>query len=683
MSDNKAPLLNREISWLYFNSRVLQEAADRTVPLIERIRFLAIFSSNLDEFYRVRVATLNRLADISSKTKEELGYNPKKILKEIKRIVVRHEQKFNALYSEIIDELARNKIFILNEKQLNVNRGIFVREFFRERILSAIVPLILTDKRPFPELKDQSLYFFIKLSKEGIKSKFALIEVPRSLNRFLVLPETNNLKFIILLDDVIRYNLEDIFFSFEYDEIQCYGIQVTRDAEFELDNDVSEKFIEALTKSLQKRKKGKPMRLLYDVDMPQDMLAIITKQLNLKTESLIPGNRYQNFKDFIKFPNVGRPDLEYNDITALPVSGLSYNSGIIELIKQKDFLVNLPYQSFNYIIHFLREAAIDPKVSEIQITLYRLAENSKIINALINASRNGKRVYCLVELKARFDEEANIFWAKRLEEEGVTVSYGIPDYKVHSKICMITRLEKGEKVYYANLSTGNFNESSARIYGDHSLFTANKKITLELNRLFKSIEANKLSSGYHHLIVSPFETRDKLLRFIEIEIHNAKRGKIAYIILKMNSLNDEKTILKLYEASNAGVKIKLIIRGMCSLIPKMKGFSENIEVISILDRFLEHARIWIFGNQGKEKIYLLSADLMTRNLDHRVEVGFPLYEEDIREEIRDIIDIQLSDNTKAREINVLNNNRYKRTKSKTEVRSQLDTYKYLKAKHSH
>lgn len=683
MSDNKAPLLNREISWLYFNSRVLQEAADRTVPLIERIRFLAIFSSNLDEFYRVRVATLNRLADISSKTKEELGYNPKKILKEIKRIVVRHEQKFNALYSEIIDELARNKIFILNEKQLNVNRGIFVREFFRERILSAIVPLILTDKRPFPELKDQSLYFFIKLSKEGIKSKFALIEVPRSLNRFLVLPETNNLKFIILLDDVIRYNLEDIFFSFEYDEIQCYGIQVTRDAEFELDNDVSEKFIEALTKSLQKRKKGKPMRLLYDVDMPQDMLAIITKQLNLKTESLIPGNRYQNFKDFIKFPNVGRPDLEYSDITALPVSGLSYNSGIIELIKQKDFLVNLPYQSFNYIIHFLREAAIDPKVSEIQITLYRLAENSKIINALINASRNGKRVYCLVELKARFDEEANIFWAKRLEEEGVTVSYGIPDYKVHSKICMITRLEKGEKVYYANLSTGNFNESSARIYGDHSLFTANKKITLELNRLFKSIEANKLSSGYHHLIVSPFETRDKLIRFIEIEIHNAKRGKIAYIILKMNSLNDEKTILKLYEASNAGVKIKLIIRGMCSLIPKMKGFSENIEVISILDRFLEHARIWIFGNQGKEKIYLLSADLMTRNLDHRVEVGFPLYEEDIREEIRDIIDIQLSDNTKAREINVLNNNRYKRTKSKTEVRSQLDTYKYLKAKHSH
>ncbi len=683
MSDNKAPLLNREISWLYFNSRVLQEAADRTVPLIERIRFLAIFSSNLDEFYRVRVATLNRLADISSKTKEELGYNPKKILKEIKRIVVRHEQKFNALYSEIIDELARNKIFILNEKQLNVNRGIFVREFFRERILSAIVPLILTDKRPFPELKDQSLYFFIKLSKEGIKSKFALIEVPRSLNRFLVLPETNNLKFIILLDDVIRYNLEDIFFSFEYDEIQCYGIQVTRDAEFELDNDFSEKFIEALTKSLQKRKKGKPMRLLYDVDMPQDMLAIITKQLNLKTESLIPGNRYQNFKDFIKFPNVGRPDLEYNDITALPVSGLSYNSGIIELIKQKDFLVNLPYQSFNYIIHFLREAAIDPKVSEIQITLYRLAENSKIINALINASRNGKRVYCLVELKARFDEEANIFWAKRLEEEGVTVSYGIPDYKVHSKICMITRLEKGEKVYYANLSTGNFNESSARIYGDHSLFTANKKITLELNRLFKSIEANKLSSGYHHLIVSPFETRDKLIRFIEIEIHNAKRGKIAYIILKMNSLNDEKTILKLYEASNAGVKIKLIIRGMCSLIPKMKGFSENIEVISILDRFLEHARIWIFGNQGKEKIYLLSADLMTRNLDHRVEVGFPLYEEDIREEIRDIIDIQLSDNTKAREINVLNNNRYKRTKSKTEVRSQLDTYKYLKAKHSH
>ncbi|ADY50733.1 Polyphosphate kinase [Pseudopedobacter saltans DSM 12145] len=683
MSDNKAPLLNREISWLYFNNRVLQEAADKTVPLIERIRFLAIFSSNLDEFYRVRVATLNRLADISSRTKEELGYNPKRILKEIKRIVVKHEQKFNTLYTEIITELAENRIFILNEKQLNVSRGAFVRDFFREKILSAIVPLILTEKLPFPELKEQYLYFFIRISKVGSKSKYALIEVPKSLNRFLVLPDTNALKFIILIDDIIRYNLEDIFFSFEYDQIECYGIQVTRDAEFELDNKVSDKFVEALSKSLQKRKKGKPMRLLYDSEMPQDMLDIIIRQLNLKAESLIPGNRYQNFRDFIKFPNVGRSDLEYETLPSLPVFGLSYNSGIIERVKKRDFLVNLPYQSFDYIIHFLREAAIDPKVTEIQITLYRLAENSKIINALINASRNGKRVYCLVELQARFDEEANIFWARRLEEEGVNVSYGIPDYKVHSKICLVTRIEKGQKVYYATLSTGNFNESSAKVYGDHSLFTANKKITLELSQLFKAIESNKLSGGYKNLIVSPFETRDKFFKLIDAEIANAKKGKLAYMILKMNSLDDERTILKLYEASNASVKIKLIIRGMCSLVPKVKGFSENIEVISILDRFLEHARIWVFGNGGMEKVYLLSADLMTRNLDRRIEVGFPVYDEEIKEEIRDIIDIQLSDNTKAREINSLNNNRYKRNRSKLKVRSQQDTYKYLKAKHSH
>lgn len=353
MSDNKAPLLNREISWLYFNNRVLQEAADKTVPLIERIRFLAIFSSNLDEFYRVRVATLNRLADISSRTKEELGYNPKRILKEIKRIVVKHEQKFNTLYTEIITELAENRIFILNEKQLNVSRGAFVRDFFREKILSAIVPLILTEKLPFPELKEQYLYFFIRISKVGSKSKYALIEVPKSLNRFLVLPDTNALKFIILIDDIIRYNLEDIFFSFEYDQIECYGIQVTRDAEFELDNKVSDKFVEALSKSLQKRKKGKPMRLLYDSEMPQDMLDIIIRQLNLKAESLIPGNRYQNFRDFIKFPNVGRSDLEYETLPSLPVFGLSYNSGIIERVKKRDFLVNLPYQSFDYIIHFL------------------------------------------------------------------------------------------------------------------------------------------------------------------------------------------------------------------------------------------------------------------------------------------------------------------------------------------
>ena len=682
MTQEKPPLINREISWLYFNARVLQEATDKTVPLIERLRFLAIFSSNLDEFYRVRVATLNRLSNLVNKVKEEFGYNPKKILNQIKNIVVKQERKFNLLFEEIIKELAENKIFILNEHQLNVSRGVFVKKHFREKILSTIVPIIIDDKKPFPELRDRVIYFLVKLTHHTKKQKvkYALIEIPDSLNRFLVLPETNDLKFIILLDDVIRYCLDEIFFVFEYDEIEAYSIQVTRDAELDLDKNVSDKFIDALSKSLQKRKKGKPMRLLYDSAMPIEMLNIVISKLELSSESLIPGNKYHNFKDFIRFPNVGETDLEYKKIIPLPVKDLSISKGMFELIKQKDYLINLPYQSFDYIIHFLREAAIDPRVKSIHITLYRLAENSRIVNALINASRNGKKVHCLVELKARFDEQANIFWTNKLEEEGIVVNYGISGYKVHTKICMVTRIEKGKSVFYANLATGNYNEKTATIYCDHSLFTADERITKELRKLFDNIEQKKISKGYEHLIVSPLETRKRLFFMIDREIKNAKDGKKAYLILKMNSLADELTITKLYEASNNGVKIDLIIRGMCCLVPGLDGFSTNIQIISIIDKFLEHARIWIFGNDGNEEIYLLSADLMTRNLDHRVEVGFPIYNAEIKEEIRDIINIQLKDNIKAREINALSNNKYRKIRNTLPIRSQVDSYNYLKNK---
>lgn len=682
MTQEKPPLINREISWLYFNDRVLQEAADKSVPLIERIRFLAIFSSNLDEFYRVRVATINRLVTLVSKVKEEFGYNPKKILNQVKNIVVRQEKKFNLLYEEIIKELAANKIFILNEHQLNVSRGQFVKKYFRDKILSTIVPIIVDDKQPFPELRDRVIYFLVKLtnSQKKTKVKYALIEIPDSLERFLVLPETNNLKFIILLDDIIRYSLDEIFFVFDYTEIEAYSIQVTRDAELDLDKNVSDKFIEALSKSLQKRKKGKPMRLLYDSSMPIDMLTTVVSKLDLHSESLIPGNKYHNFKDFIDFPNVGEDYLEYKKIIPLPVKDLSIYKGMLELIKKRDYLINFPYQSFDYIIHFLREAAIDPRVISIHITLYRLAQNSRIVNALINAARNGKKVICLVELKARFDEQANIYWTNRLEEEGIKVNYGITGYKVHTKICMVTRIEKGKKTFYANLATGNFNEKTAKIYCDHSLFTSDIRITDELNKLFTNIENKSISKGYDHLIVSPLETRKKLFSFIDREIKNAKAGKKAYMILKMNSLADEQTIKKLYDASNAGVIIKLIIRGMCCLVPGKEGFSENIEVISIIDKFLEHARIWVFANHENEEIYLLSADLMTRNLDHRIEVGFPIYDAEIRQEIRDLLDIQMMDNTKAREINALNNNKYRKTKIRIPYRTQIDSYNYLKNK---
>ena len=677
------PLINREISWLSFNDRVLQEAADKRVPLVERIRFLAIFSSNLDEFYRVRVATLNRLSNLNTKVKELFGYNPKKTLTEIKSVVVRQERKFNHLFEDdIIKELAEQKIFIINEQQLNVSRGQFVRKYFRDKVLSTLVPVMLNDDA-LPELKDRAIYFLVKLTKVKTKEKirYAIIEITTDgMERFIVLPESNNLKFVILIDDIIRYCLDDIFFIFEYDNVEAYSIQLTRDAELDLDKEVSDKFIDALTKSLQKRSRGKPMRLLYDTDMPMDMLTYLVTKLDLTAEGLIPGNRYHNFKDFINFPNVGSPDLEYPKASPLPIKDLTAGQSIFAQIAKKDYLINLPYQSFDYIIHFLREAAIDPKVSEINITLYRLAENSRVINALINAAKNGKKVNCLLELKARFDEQANIYWTNRLEEEGLTVNYGILDYKVHSKICLVKRLEKGKNVYYANLATGNFNEKTAQLYCDYSLFTTNKDITGELVKLFEGLQKKVFYRGYKHLIVSPLESRAKIYELIDKEITHAKAGKNAYIILKMNSISDEDVIAKLYDASNAGVRIQMIIRGMCCLIPGLEGYSENIQVISIIDKYLEHARVWIFGDDGNDLMFLTSADMMTRNLDHRVEVGFPILDPNIKKEIREIIDIQLLDNTKAREINQFNNNKYVKSRSKTAHRAQTDTYSYLKYK---
>lgn len=678
------PLINREISWLYFNERVLQEAADKTVPLIERLRFLAIFSSNLDEFYRVRVATLNRLVNINSKTKSMLGFNPKKILNEIKNIVVRLERRFDYLYEqEIIKELEAQKIFIINEQQLNVGRGTYVREYFRRHVLPNLVPIMLEGEgssKPFPELKDRRIYFIVKLTFRK-KVKFSLVEIPTTIiSRFLILPENKGLKFIILLDDIIRYCLDDLFFIFEYDTIDAFSIQLTRDAELDIDANVSEKFVEALTQSLQRRDKGRPMRLLYDNDVPLDMLNYLVSRMQLDQEALIPGGRYHNFKDFIQFPNVGGPSLEYPTLPQLRVHNLDLSKSIFSQMAQRDYLVSLPYQSFDYIVHFLREAAIDPKVKDINICLYRLAENSSVINALINAAQNGKKVNCLLELKARFDEEANIYWRNRLEEGGVNVNIGVVQYKVHAKICLVSRREKDELVHYANLATGNFNEKTAKLYGDHSLFTTNPLITGDLKRLFSGLENQVFHKGYKAIITSPLETRQRLHELIAGEIAVAKSGKKGYMILKMNSLSDEEIIAKLYEANNAGVTIQLIVRGMCCLVPGQEGFSERITVRSIVDRYLEHARIWIFGNGGEEKIYLSSADFMTRNIDSRVEVAFPIFDAHIKKELRDIINIQLRDNTKAREINQSNSNRYIGAKSKIRHRAQEDSYNYLKYK---
>ena len=681
----KYPLINREISWLYFNERVLQEAADKTVPLIERLRFLAIFSSNMDEFYRVRVATLNRLVDINNKTKNFLGINPRKILNEIKNLVVKLERRFDYLYEyEIIKELDAHKIFIINEQQLNVARGAYVREYFRRKVLPTLVPIMLEQGREgtFPELKDRRLYYIIKLTFRK-KVKHALLEIPTAImSRFLVLPQNRDLKFIILLDDIIRYCLDDLFFLFEYDTVEAYSIQVTRDAELDIDENMNERFVEALMQSLQRRDKGRPMRLLYDSDIPLDTLNYLVSHMRLDPETMIPSGRYHNFKDFIAFPNVGGASLEYPAQPPLQVANLDLSRSIFSQMTQRDYLVSLPYQSFDYIVHFLREAAIDPKVKEISISLYRLAENSSVINALINAAQNGKRVNCLLELKARFDEEANIFWRNKLEAGGVNVNIGVVEYKVHAKICLIARREKRGMVYYANLATGNFNEKTAKLYCDYSLFTVNPVITKDLKRLFNGLAKKVFYRGYKAIITSPLETRSKFSKLIDREMAIAGAGGKGYMILKMNSLTDEGIIRKLYEANNAGVTIQLIVRGMCCLVPGVAGFSERITVRSIIDRYLEHARVWIFGNGGEEECYLASADLMTRNIDRRVEVAFPIYDTAIKKEIRDMITIQLRDNTKAREVNQRNDNRYLGTRRKIKHRAQQDTYHYLKYKSS-
>jgi polyphosphate kinase len=684
MAKKKFPFLNRELSWLYFNERVLQEAADESVPLIERIRFLSIFSSNLEEFYRVRVATLSRLVNLNDKAKVLLGFNPKKVLNEIKNIVVKQERKFENLFqATLMNELAQNRIFILNDTQLNVSRGAFVRNHFRDKILSNLVPILIDIDKPFPELKDRYLYFFVRLTKGATKrsEKYALIELPENLPRFLVLPETNDLKFIILVEDIVKYCLDDIFYVFNYDQMEAFSIQLTRDAELDIDKNISDKFIEELKTSLDKRKKGKPMRLLYDTQMPFEMLSILVGKLKIEAEGLIPGNRYHRFGDFIAFPNVGSSDLEYPPSEPLKVRGLHRTESIFNKLGTRDYLVNLPYQSYDYIILFLREAAIDPKVTEINITLYRLAENSKVINTLINAVKNGKKVNCVVELKARFDEKANIFWTNKLMEEGVNVNYGLTDYKVHSKICLVKRMEKGRAVYYANLATGNFNEKTARIYCDHSIFTSKKEITQDLLKLFNALNKKTIVKDFKHLIVSPLESRTKIYELINREIKIAKAKKPAYMILKVNSLADEGIVQLLYDASNAGVQIKLIVRGICCLVPGIPGFSENISVISIIDKFLEHARVFIFGNNGKEEMFLSSADLMSRNFEHRVEVGFPVLDENVKNEIRDIIEFQLQDNVKARDINKLNNNKYHKNRLSTKIRAQVQTYNYLKNKH--
>ncbi|MDF4204638.1 polyphosphate kinase 1 [Maribacter sp. SA7] len=685
MIKNNNQYVNREISWLWFNERVLQESADKNVPLIERLRFLGIFSNNLDEFFKVRYATVKRIVEAGKTGKSVLGgEKAKDLLEEITNIVIEQQTKSLTILRRIEHELEGENIFIIKETELNEKQKEFVKAYFLKEVSPQLMTIILNDLTRFPTLKDTAAYLAVKMvikSEESKKEKrYALIEIPKGIDRFVVLPDEAGKSYIIILDDLIRYCLDNIFTMFEYESISAHMIKITRDAELDIDNDLSKSFIEKISSSVEHRKIGDPVRFVYDKSIGRDTLTFLKEKMNIEdTDSVIPGGRYHNRRDYMGFPSLGRKDLLYDKITPLPVKGLSVEGSILESIAKKDYLQYTPYHTFTYVLKFLREAALDPKVRTIKITVYRLASNSQIAASLINAVKNGKQVTVQIELQARFDEQANIEYAEQLQAEGVKLIFGVPGLKVHSKICLIEREEAGSIKRYGFVSTGNFNESTARIYTDFTLFTADDSILKELNKVFDFFETTYKINKYKHLIVSPHYTKNAFMKLIDNEIANAKEGKEAFIKIKMNSFTSYKMVDKLYEASRAGVKIQLIIRGICCLIPGVEGMSENIEAISVIDKFLEHTRIFAFANGGDTKIYISSADWMTRNLDYRVEVGCPIYDEDIKKELMDTFDICWKDNMKARVFNAAQDNAYRKT-TLPRIRSQFATYEYYSNK---
>jgi polyphosphate kinase len=676
----------RDISWLAFNGRVLQEAADDTVPLRERIKFLGIFSNNMDEFFRVRVATLRRMMELDSKQKNNihLEINPAQILEEIQDKVMVQQQEFDRIWNEILRELKKQKIFLIKETQLNRVQKKFVLDFFNEEVRSNIVPLMLENIQYFPNLSDKSIYLACKLSKKDRSrpQRFALVSVPaRRLPRFVLLPAKQNEQHIILLEDIIRYCLPNIFSFFDYDSFSSHIIKVTRDAEIDIDNDIATNMIQKIEKGLKNRKKGKPVRFVYDKEIDPSLLTYLTKRLGLaEKDNLIPGGRIHNFKDFMNFPE---KVFAHKSHRKKPFTHplLAKTKQVTKVILEKDILLNFPFHSFDSVIDMLREAAIDPQVTQIKISCYRLASRSKIINALTNAVRNGKQVTVVIELRARFDEEANLEWKEELEEAGVKVLIGVPNMKIHAKICLIKKVNNGQTTHYGFVSTGNLNESTARIYGDHCLLTSNGNIMADVNRIFNYLELPKdrlpVLKACKTLLVSPVSMRKQIELLIDKEIKLAKMGKQAAITLKLNSLSDDLLINKLYEAARAGVVIKMVIRGICCMLTENHKFKASVQAISIVDEYLEHARVMIFHNGGKEKTYISSADWMIRNIDHRIEAACPIFEPGIAAEIKDILQIQLGDNVKARKLDNELSNQYVNPRNTKKIRSQIETYNYL------
>jgi len=673
--------IEKELSWLSFNERVLQEAADKDVPLIERIRFLGIFSNNLDEFYKVRFSDVKRRILIS----QERGQNDnsKHLLTKMQTKALKLNERFDELYTELIRDMARHGIFLVNEHQLSSSQQQWLKQYFHKELLPHITPILLRDDIDVLQfLKDEYAYIAVDLQKQSV-SQYALIEIPTDhLPRFIMVPEQEDpqRKTIILLDNIIRYCLDDLFRGFfDYDELNGYAMKMTRDAEYDLNYEVEHSLIEQMSEGVSQRLTAMPVRFVYERDMPSTMLEYLCDKLRISNyDSLIPGGRYHNFKDFIGFPNVGEAFLEYEPLPPMQCADFDGYANKFDAIKAQDILLHYPYHSFDHISEWVRQAAFDPKVTNIKINIYRVAKGSRLMNSLIDAVHNGKQVTVVVELQARFDEEANIEWSKILTEAGVHVVFGVPGLKIHSKLLLISRRENDEIVRYAHIGTGNFHEKNARIYTDFSLLTADPDLTNEVRGVFNYIENPYRPSKFNHLIVSPRNSRKQLYRLIDKEISNAKQGLNAALTLKANNLVDKRLINKLYEASGVGVKIKMIIRGMCSLVAGVEGVSDNIEIISIVDRFLEHPRVIITHNNGDPLVYISSADWMTRNIDHRIEVAAPIRDQRLKQRIIDIINLHFTDTVKARWIDKEMSNTYVECGNQKKIRSQIAIYDYLK-----
>ena len=667
---------NRELSWLDFNERVLQEAADITVPLIERLRFIGIFSNNLDEFYKVRYATVKRLALSKEKVKKFYkGENAKDLLNLITERAIELQNRSNLILDFILKDLEKENIFIVDEQAIPKDSISYIESFFLDKIQPKLKIVLLNEKDDFPQLSESSCFLIIKIESKNKNLNYAIIQFPDEFERFIVI-KNQDVKYVIMIDDIIRYHLFEIFKIFNPSNISANMIKFSRDAELDFDDDISKSYLEKISQSVKDRLKGDPLRFVYDKEIDPNTLKFLLEKMNINSEidSVIPGGKYHNKKDYMNFPILNN-DLAYDKIEQLVIKDFYKHKTVFESIDERDFLVHTPFHKFNHILTFLSEASIDPDVKRICITIYRLSKLSSVANTLINAAKNGKEVVVQIELQARFDETNNIDYAKLMQDQGVKLIFGIPTLKVHAKVCVVEKLINNKILKYGFISTGNFNESTAKIYTDFTIFTSNQSLLDEISNVFEFFSFNYKKFKYEKLIISPYNTKKFFKSLIKNEIKNAKRGKDAFIKIKLNNITNYEMVEELYKAAEEGVKINLIVRGICCLIPNQKNTHNNIELISIVDKFLEHTRMFIFCNNGKNKTYISSADWMTRNLDNRVEVTIPIEDEKISNQLNDIFSIYWNDNQKSRYVNSENNNEYRKNELGI-IRSQSQVYNY-------